>query len=346
MPSIPHGSDPEPEQLIALADDVYGIAASGDGAAIAGGVLAEVASRMQLFAGPPAPVVVQFDLGVAARRLGWQVTAGLHGASFTEGWAQAPAVTIRQDLVELVQLVYGPPGAVRAAGRQVFTRWADAGTSPADAEAGPGQQAALAAAHQVLSACDGYRGDLSALALHFGRDIAGGPWNADRYERHLAPLRDLRAHVLEIGGGRAPAAYRAALQTWKHYFSRGLVFGLAAARGAGLDEPRLQTLDGSRDDAKSLERCCREYGPFDLVVDSGRRGAERVFDVVFPYLQPGGLYLIEDLAAEAGAANLVSALIGSLAAPPRRGRPAARAEVKGVFAYSGVTFVEKGAAAV
>jgi len=55
---------------------------------------------------------------------------------------------------------------------------------------------------------------------------------------------------------------------------------------------------GSQDDAAFLTRMSAEHGPFDIVIDDGSHVPAQViasFDVLFPLLADGGLYVIEDV---------------------------------------------------
>ncbi|WP_371663134.1 hypothetical protein [Streptomyces sp. NBC_00280] len=264
-------------------------------------VLTEVLSRARLFEGPPTEVVVQFDLGVAGTRLGYQVTVGPGVSEVQPGWAVEPHATVRQDLAELLRAVYGPSGARYDATREV--RISD---EPAPPTLFPDDvwmarwNAATLAAGQLVRAASPHRADLTDLALRFGSDKWGGHWYTQHYERHFEPYRHQRIRILEIGVGgyNSPTSGGGSLRMWKHFFPRGQVFGLDAFDKSGVDEPRIRTVVGDQSSPEFLTSLAEEIGPLDIVVDDGSHLSDDVitsFTTLFPLLRPGGLYVIEDL---------------------------------------------------
>ena len=77
---------------------------------------------------------------------------------------------------------------------------------------------------------------LSELAARFGSDKWGGRWYTPHYQKHFEPYRELAVKVLEIGIGGYDAidAGGESLRMRKHYFRRGLIYGLDISRRLAL----------------------------------------------------------------------------------------------------------------
>jgi hypothetical protein len=143
--------------------------------------------------------------------------------------------------------------------------------------------------------------DLSELAARFGSDKWGGRWYTPHYQKHFEPYRELAVKVLEIGIGGYDAidAGGESLRMWKHYFRRGLIYGLDIFTKTGIEENRLRVVQGDQGDAQFLDSMARELGPFDIVIDDGSHMSHHIitsFNALFPHARPGGIYVVEDLA--------------------------------------------------
>ena len=291
-----------PEGLIAVADgspaEVVTRLAALDPVRVLAAPLTEVGSRASVVLGPPHPVPVQFDLRLpGGGRVSAVLSLGPGVRSVGLGELRDPIVTIRQDLDELLRAVYGPPGGAEGT-REVRVRVPDIGAPPAPG-APQGPWGALVA-HQVLAALERRPVPLTELAVRFGADKWGDHWYARHYERYFAPYRERRVRILEIGigGYDQPGAGGASLRMWKHWFPRGLVWGLDLHDKSQVDEPRIATVIGSQTDVELLARLGAEVGPFDLILDDGSHAGtdiETSFHALWPWLRPGGLYAVEDL---------------------------------------------------
>lgn len=263
-------------------------------------LLTEVVDRARLLPSPQEEVPVQFDLGFAGQRLGFSLTAGPGSVKLAGGWLPDPSVIIRQDLPELLREVYGPAGR-RHATREVHVaaRPPMPGLAADDPVAQRFANAQLAT-RQVIAALTRPLDDLTELAVRFGSDKWGHHWYTPNYQRYLAPYREDRVKILElgVGGYDRPDVGGASLRMWKHYFRRGLVYGLDISDKSGIAEPRLRTIQGDQSDAASLAELGGDLGPFDVVVDDGSHLNPHVitsFHALFQHVRPGGLYVIEDV---------------------------------------------------
>ena len=114
------------------------------------------------------------------------------------------------------------------------------------------------------------------------------------YERHLAKYRGSAFKMLEIGvnGGGS-------LDMWREYFGpKASIFGIDINPDcAELDTPQSPVRVGSQADPGFLRTVVKEMGGLDVVLDDGSHKGKhqrKSFEVLFPLLNEGGLYIIED----------------------------------------------------
>ncbi|AEV71615.1 hypothetical protein MycrhN_0987 [Mycolicibacterium rhodesiae NBB3] len=259
-------------------------------AATAEVLLAEVVSRASLLNGPSEKFEIQCDLGFDKERLGYVLTVGNGDPTVEKGLNTDAAVTIRQDLVDLLRELFGPVGPYGAT-REIFA------TEYVDSEYNP---AVAAAIWPIVGAITQRPKDLSELAARFGSDKWGGRWYTPHYQKHFEPYRELPVKVLEIGIGGYDAidAGGESLRMWKHYFRRGLIYGLDIFTKTGVEESRVSVVQGDQGDEGFLDSLGRELGPFDIIIDDGSHMSHHVltsFNALFPHVKPGGIYVVEDL---------------------------------------------------
>jgi cephalosporin hydroxylase len=130
---------------------------------------------------------------------------------------------------------------------------------------------------------------------HSGRVIHKWVHYLDIYERHFSPYRNTPFKMLEIGVSKGGS-----LEMWRQYFGdKATIFGIdinpaCADRVTAPNQVRI----GSQDDPEFLKKVVLEMGIPDIVLDDGSHIASHqqiTFDVLFPLLKPGALYVIEDL---------------------------------------------------
>lgn len=143
-------------------------------------------------------------------------------------------------------------------------------------------------------------GYLAKLATIFGTDKWGLHWYAQHYERHFGPLRWKRLTLLEIGigGEEDPLAGGASLRSWKWFFPRGQIVGVDIYDKKAHETRRIRTFRGSQTDAEFLRSVIAEIGNPQIIVDDGSHRNDHVittFNVLFPLLRDGGIYVIEDM---------------------------------------------------
>ena len=188
-----------------------------------------------------------------------------------------------------------------------------------------------------------------------GRPVHKWQHYLDIYERHLACYQNRPFLFLEIGvfdGG--------SLDMWRRYFgNEATIIGIDINKDCAtrVDPPNLVRI-GSQADPKFLQSVIEEFGPPDVVLDDGSHIATHQrasFDILFPRLKEGGLYIIEDLHTsywpewEGGykrsgsAIEFVKQMIDDLHAwyHKRSTITPARDEICGIHVYDSVSVIEK-----
>lgn len=112
----------------------------------------------------------------------------------------------------------------------------------------------------------------------------------DNYERYLASWRDKEFTLLEIGVGNGSS-----IAMWREYFPNAKVFGIDVNPDCAGDGIFI----GNATDNLFLEKVLKEIGEPDVILDDGGHvGYETIktFEYLFPRMQTGGYYIIEDCA--------------------------------------------------
>jgi Methyltransferase domain len=118
------------------------------------------------------------------------------------------------------------------------------------------------------------------------------------YERILAPFQSQPITLLEIGVFRGES-----LAMWEEWFPKAAIVGVdihpECAQYAG---GRREVEIGSQADAAFLNDLGQRRKPH-VIIDDGSHRADHIqltFETLFPHLQPGGVYIIEDVAFHSG----------------------------------------------
>jgi hypothetical protein len=142
--------------------------------------------------------------------------------------------------------------------------------------------------------------DLTEIGRRCGTDKATEHRYTPHYEHHLAHLRDETFTMLEIGiGGYYEAGQGGeSLRMWRRYFQDAEIVGLDFIDKRFVAGPRISVYVGDQTDPEILHRIFEEKGPITVVIDDGSHHPEHVratFEMVFPLLADGGIYVIEDV---------------------------------------------------
>ncbi|MFA1549864.1 hypothetical protein [Actinomadura chokoriensis] len=282
-------------------DDMARVVDERGAEAVAGAVAAEIAARCLPLPGVP-DVAVQFDVTHGPSRLGHTFSITEKGVTVTSGRDPHAPMWIGYELADLARELYGPPGGRPGRTRRVELRLGrDSSADRPDPKAWLRRMDPVARATRVLlAALDPVSPGLAELAVRYGTDKNGGlHWFAPCYERHFAELRAEPVRLLEIGigGYEEPHLGGGSLRMWRRYFRRGLVYGVDIHEKSLPGEPRITTLRGDQSDADFMRDLARRHGPFDVIIDDGSHRSDHVigtFGTLFPFLRPGGYYVVED----------------------------------------------------
>jgi hypothetical protein len=113
------------------------------------------------------------------------------------------------------------------------------------------------------------------------------------YEKLFASMRDEEFNFIEIG-----VFHGASARTWAQFFSRAHIVGVdinPQCRTYASDRITIEI--GSQNDPAFLHRLVTTYPPRVIIDDGSHQSYDVIFtfERLFPALEPGGIYVIEDL---------------------------------------------------
>jgi hypothetical protein len=121
------------------------------------------------------------------------------------------------------------------------------------------------------------------------------------YERYFQPYKNLEEPFifLELGIGDINSANREgeSLRMWEEYFPNAGIVGIDLFDKSFLNSDRIKTFICSQIDSSGLKRVLKTVGNPLLIIDDCshiQQNTIQSFEILFPYLLPGGLYCIED----------------------------------------------------
>jgi hypothetical protein len=125
---------------------------------------------------------------------------------------------------------------------------------------------------------------------HEGKPIHKWVHYLDAYDRHFAPFRGKPTRFLEIGVWKGGS-----LELWRKYLGpEARILGIDVNPACAAENVRI----GSQDDPGFLKQVVEELGGIDIVLDDGSHVGKHQrasFQTLWPLLEDGGLYAIEDL---------------------------------------------------
>lgn len=134
-------------------------------------------------------------------------------------------------------------------------------------------------------------GRLHELGMKHGTDKATFHGYCDFYEQHLPATVD---QLLEIG-----IMDGASLKMWRDYYPGAVIIGVDVdERRARMKIPGVVCawIDATED--SEVELLAASKGPFEVIIDDGSHmtaDQQRSFELLWPAVAPGGVYVIEDL---------------------------------------------------
>jgi len=160
--------------------------------------------------------------------------------------------------------------------------------------------------------------ELTRLANRFGTDkgsLTGGHHYTRVYSELFEPMRTRPIRLLEIGllgldqggwddderrdGGTARGSDAPSLRMWASYFPRAEIFGLDFNDFCGVAIERCQIFRADAGDPQELLEVAEQIGgELDIIIDDASHAShdqQVALRTLFPFLAPGGVYIIEDL---------------------------------------------------
>jgi hypothetical protein len=147
--------------------------------------------------------------------------------------------------------------------------------------------------------------NLTALANYYGSDKGDRIHGCHRYTRIYEKLfEDVRhkpIQLLEIGllhpsdAGKFDAP---SLRMWRRYFPHARLFGIDIDDFSRVRIRNCTIMRGDMANRQFLTAFGRANGPFDLVIEDASHASHHqqiALGVLFPFVSPGGLYIIEDM---------------------------------------------------
>jgi hypothetical protein len=127
------------------------------------------------------------------------------------------------------------------------------------------------------------------------------------YDRIFLPYKDQPIKLLEIGVNNGGSA-----AVWEAYFPNATLFGIDIRSkkelkrrmklfGITLSRTQINVVDQSN--ARALKAYAKKNGPFDIIIDDGSHYCSHQilsFETLWPYLNVGGTYVIEDTTSSLG----------------------------------------------
>lgn len=143
------------------------------------------------------------------------------------------------------------------------------------------------------------QGTLDKLAVFFQTDKSSKHHNyANIYEQYFSRLKNSRINFLEIGFKKGSSA-----KMWEKYFTNANLHFIDINKsfletyGKQMsNRVKLHLIDQSN--AMDLREFGQRYGKFDIIIDDGGHTMNQQitsFKSLFPYVKPGGVYIVEDL---------------------------------------------------
>lgn len=135
-------------------------------------------------------------------------------------------------------------------------------------------------------------GELAAAA----RDTDKGPSQhnyTELYERLFLQWKHEPITIFEIG-----IAEGGSLKMWQEYFPQARIFAVDIEPKTEFDNPRVKTFVGDQANREQLKPAIDAAGQVHILIDDGGHSMEQQqvsLGYLFPYVRPGGYYVIEDV---------------------------------------------------
>jgi len=112
------------------------------------------------------------------------------------------------------------------------------------------------------------------------------------YDKYFSNFKDKKINILEIGIEDGDS-----LRIWREYFTKAQICGIDIKK-KNFKINNTEILIGDQSNKKFLQSLIGKYDNFDIIIDDGSHQSKHIiasFKYLFPYLNDGGFYVIEDL---------------------------------------------------
>ncbi|MCF4102124.1 class I SAM-dependent methyltransferase [Gillisia sp. M10.2A] len=138
------------------------------------------------------------------------------------------------------------------------------------------------------------------MALIHKTDKFGYHFYTPHYQEHFKKFKYKKIKMLEIGVGGYKNPYLGgnSLRMWKSYFPLAKIFSFDIYDKSFLQERRINIFKGSQIDEAFLDELMQNVGEPTIIIDDGSHINNHViktFEILFPKLKLGGIYVVEDI---------------------------------------------------
>jgi len=134
---------------------------------------------------------------------------------------------------------------------------------------------------------------LDELAIKYGTDKSSlGHGYTETYEKIFSQFRNDRFSMLEIGVDKG-----CSMRMWREYFPDASIYGIDQVLTPEAEDCCDRIFIGDQLDRAFLQSVIAEIGQPHLIIDDGgHKAAQQItsFQVLFPQMQSGGIYVVED----------------------------------------------------
>lgn len=113
------------------------------------------------------------------------------------------------------------------------------------------------------------------------------------YSRYFEKIREKNISILEIGVGSGPS-----LKMWYEFFPNAKIYAIDVESQTHHENERVKTFKCDQSNRQQLEHVMKNIGNVDVVIDDGSHVVSHQqisLGFIFPYVNEGGQYWIEDL---------------------------------------------------
>ena len=110
-------------------------------------------------------------------------------------------------------------------------------------------------------------------------------------------LQDLGPEIPDISSDREVTSV-ASIDMWLDYFPRASVYGFDICDFSELKRDRFKFIQGDQGKLEDIRQVLEACNSYDIIIDDASHASyhqQLAFVTLFPYVKPGGLYIIEDL---------------------------------------------------